>query len=501
MKRWLVVPFAAMFLMTAFIPASSAAEASVVFLGQGQSDALQLSLPLLNLLPGVNGLLGTLAKGLTVGHDETTFEGLAPAQANGLAIGVCALLGNNLLSLPNVGSGALPGNLPALGALPVLGGLPCTGSDQVESASTGNQGSSTQQCGTNLNIAILTIKTACASSFSAVVDGRPTSANTSGVAEIDISLVPTVLGTLGLNNLLGSLGLGSLTGGGSGGTAGPLGNLPIVGPLVNQLLGGLLTPVLQGSLGGNLTGNQSTDLLGAVTGLVQQVLGGVGNLVSLQLGNGASNLTANGSASTESAQAAGATIGLIGNLIQVSVGAANSQVVWDDATGQATSSAAPAVAHIKVGDPLNLTGAPLLDLPVSIPSLSGLLGGLLSSTDQAGDLTLLAGTPLQTQIKVASATPSATGANVTAQSTGVGIDALEGLGASSAGAYDGGLRLNLASASASVAGNIAKVQSAAPALPITGGPTYVFWAGGLVVATAAAHVLRKSRRLRAGSRA
>lgn len=500
MKRWLVVPFAAMFLMTAFIPASSAAEASVVFLGQGQSDALQLSLPLLNLIPGVNGLLGTLAKGLTVGHDETTFEGLAPAQANGLAIGVCALLGNSLLSLPNVGSGALPGNLPALGSLPVLGGLPCTGSDQVESASTGNQGSTTQQCGTNLNIAVLTIKTACASSYSAVVDGRPTSANTSGVAEIDISLIPTVLGSLGLNNLLGSLGLGQLTGGGSG-TAGPLGNLPLVGPLVNQLLGGLLTPVLQGSLGNNLTGNQSTDLLGAVTGLVQQVLGGVGNLVSLQLGNGSSVLTANGSASTESAQAAGATIGLIDNLVQISVGAANSQVVWDDATGQATSSAAPAIAHIKVGDPLNLTGAPLLDLPVSIPSLSGLLGGLLSSTDQAGDLTLLAGTPLQTQIKVASATPSATGANVTAQSTGVGIDALEGLGASSPSAFDGGLRLNLASSSASVAGNIAKVQSAAPALPITGGPTYVFWAGGLVVATAAAHILRKSRRLRAGARA
>jgi hypothetical protein len=159
------------------------------------------------------------------------------------------------------------------------------------------------------------------------------------------------------------------------------------------------------------------------------------------------------------------------------------------------------VAHVRVGDPLNLTGAPLLDLPVALPSLNGLLGGLLTQTDQAGDLTLLAGTPLQTTIKIASATPAATGRNVSASSDGVSILALQGLGASSPTAMDGGIRLRLASSSAAVAGDILKVQAAAPSLPITGGSTYVFLAGAAVMAVAAGHVFRSSRRLRAKARA
>lgn len=492
MKRLLVVPIVVMFLMTAFIPASSAATAQVVFLGQGQANALELKLPLLNVVPGISSLLGSLTKGLTVGNTETTFEGLNPVEAQGLAIGVCSLLGSNLLNLPAV-NGTLPGSLPGLGALPVLGTLPCTGQDQVESDSTANQGSTTQSCGTNLNLAILDIQTACASSYSTAASGRPESANNAGVAEIDVNLVSGVLGNLGLNNLLGTLGLGNLTGGGSGVT-GTLSSLPVVGPLVNQLVGGLLGPVLQGNLGGTLSSGQSTDLLSSVTNLLQQVLSGAGNLLSIKLGQSSSILSNNGSASTESSSAAGATIGLIDNLIQVTVGSANTQVVWNDATGQASSSATPAIANVQIANPL--TGGSLLNLPVTIPNLSGLLGGLLSSTDQAGDLTLLAGTPLQTTIKVASATPASTGASVTAQSTGVGIDALQGLGASAPGAYDGGLDLNLANANSSMAGNIAKVQSAAPALPITGGPIYVYLAGAAVVAVAAAHVLRSSRKLR-----
>jgi hypothetical protein len=491
-KRLLVVPIVVMFLMTAFIPASSAATAQVVFLGQGQANALELKLPLLNILPGVSSLLGSLTKGLTVGNTETTFEGLNPVQAQGLAIGVCSLLGSNLLNLPSVG-GTLPGTLPGLGALPVLGSLPCTGQDQVESDSTANQGSTTQQCGTNLSIAILDIQTACADSYSSAASGRPVDQSNAGVAEIDVSLIPSVLGTLGLNNLLGTLGLGNVTGG--SGVTGTLSGLPIVGPLVNQLVGGLLGPVLQGNLGNTLSSGQSSDLLGSVTNLLQQVLGGAGNLLSLKLGQSSSVLSNNGSASTESSSAAGATIGLIDNLIQITVGSANTQVVWNDATGQASSSATPAIANVQIANPL--TGGSLLNLPITVPNLSGLLGGLLSSTDQAGDLTLLAGTPLQTTIKVASATPASTGASVTAQSTGVGIDALQGLGSSSPSAYDGGIDLNLANANSSMAGNIAKVQSAAPALPITGGPTYVFLAGAAVVAVAAGHVLRSSRKLRA----
>jgi hypothetical protein len=180
------------------------------------------------------------------------------------------------------------------------------------------------------------------------------------------------------------------------------------------------------------------------------------------------------------------------------VGAANSTVSWNDATGQATGDASPAIARIKIANPLG--GGSLLDLPLTIPSLGGLLSlGGLTQADQSGNLTLLAGTPLETTIKVASSTPHQTGRNVTSSSDGVSILALKGLGASSLGAMDGGLRLRLASSSASVAGDILKTQAAAPSLPITGGPTYVFLAGAAFMAVAAAHVLRNSRRIRAAA--
>ncbi|HMC09485.1 MAG TPA: hypothetical protein VKL22_09230 [Actinomycetota bacterium] len=494
MKRLLILPVAMMFLLTAFVPASSAADsANVVFMGQGSSNALDLSVPLLNILPNVLGNLGALGKGITVGHSETVYEGLNNPSVNGLATGVCALLGNNILSLPATG-GNLPGNLPALGGIPNIAGI-CGGQNQVASTSAGDHGSTTPKC-QDLTIAILSIKTACASSYSTIDGGRPVSQNNAGVAEINVALVPNVLGSLGLNNLLSTLGLGQL-GGASNTVSSITSQLPIVGQLVNGLLG----PVLQGNLGSVLTPAQNTDLLGSVTGLLQNVLGNAGNLLTLQLGTGSSVLSNNGAASQETTQAAGAHIGLIANLISIDVGAAQSQVVWNDATGQATADASPAVAHVKVGDPLNLTGKPLLDLPVALPSLNNLLGGLLTQSDQAGNLTLLAGTPLETTIKVASATPHSTGRNVSASSDGVSIFALKGLGASSPSAMDGGLRLRLASSSAAVAGDVLKVQAAAPSLPITGGRTYVFLAGAAVMAVAAGHVLRSSRRLRAKARA
>ena len=499
MKRLVVVPVVMMFLLAALVPAASADTPNVVFMGQGQSNALNLSVPLLNSLPtsilsGILGNLGALGKGITAGHTESTFEGLSNASVNGLAIGLCGLLGQNLLSLPATG-GTLPGTLPALGGLPNLGGL-CNGQTQATSSSVGSHGSTTQAC-SDLNIAILDIKTSCSQSYSTIDGGRPVSQNNAGVAEIDVALLPNVLGGLGLNSLLGSLGLGNLL----GGTTTTAGSLPVVsqlpvGPLVDNLLNGLLKGVA-GSAGVPLATN---DLVSTLTNTLQQVLGNAGNLITIRLGSGSSVVSNNGSATQETTQAAGAHIGLIADLIQINVGAANSTVSWNDATGQASGDASPAIATITIANPLG--GAPLLDLPLSLPSLSGLLGGLggLTQADQSGDLTLLAGTPLETTIKIASATPHQSGRNVTSSSDGVSILALKGLGASALGAMDGGLRLQLASSSASVAGDILKVQAAAPSLPITGGPTYVFLAGAAFMAVAAAHVIRKSRRLRAGAK-
>lgn len=505
MKRLLVVPIVVMFLMTAFVPASSA-DASVVFLGQAQSDALKVAVPLLNNLPLVGGLLsttslGNLTGGITVGHTENTFEGLSPApQAKGLAIGVCALLGHALMSLPAV-SGALPGSLPSLPAVPTLGSLPCTGADQIISDSTGAQGDTTQHCGTDLAIAILDLKTACAQSFSSVANGRPIGENNAGVAELHLSLLSNVLGTGGLSSLLGSLGGGLVNG------------LPVVGPIVSNTVGGTLTGLVPGLLGpllgqqngsgGVLGGTQATDLLSSVTNLLQGALGNLGDLLTIKLGQGSTVITNNGAATQDTAHAAGATIGLLANLIQVTVGESTSQVTWNDTTGSASAHASPALAHLTIGNPL---GGTLLDLPIDLSGLTNGLGSTLGglgvvSTDAQHDLILLKGTPLQTTIGISTATDDATGPSVSASSSALTVKALQGLGASSPTAFDGGIIVDLASTSASVAGNIAKVQSASSPLPITGGRDYVFLAGAGILALGAAQMLRGSRKVRANAKA
>src|SRR5260370_7552028 len=111
-----------MFLLAALVPAASADTPNVVFMGQGQSNALNLSVPLLNSLPtsilsGILGNLGALGKGITAGHTESTFEGLSNASVNGLAIGLFGLLGPNLPSLPTTPA-TPPPTLPPLAALP-----------------------------------------------------------------------------------------------------------------------------------------------------------------------------------------------------------------------------------------------------------------------------------------------------------------------------------------------------------------------------------------------
>lgn len=493
MKRLLVVPVVTLFLLTAFVPASSADAPSVVFMGQGRATALNASAPLLNILGGLNlplvgNVLGTLAKGMTVSYAETTFEGNANPQANGLALGLCGLLGNSILSLPSLTNGNFTSNLPALGAIPSLGGLGCAGSSQATSSSVGDQGSSTPKCASALSLAIITLQTGCASSTSSVASGRAVSNSTAGVAELKVSLVSGILGQLGLDKILAPLGIGGVSG-----TVGSItSGLPIVGNLVN----GLLAPLTQNALGTPLTPGQTGDLLGSVTNLLQSVLGNAGDLLTVSLGPSSSILSSAGATSVHTTTASGATIKILGGLLQVDLSPSTSSVTWNDATSSATGHATAALANIKVGDLGGLTGG-LLNLPINLPDVTGLLSGLLKSQDANGNLVLLGGTPLQTTIGLGHATPDSTGRSVTSAASGLTIKALQGLGATSLAAMDGGLNLELASTSASAGGDTFKTAAAAPALPITGGPTYVFLAGAAFMAVAAAHVLRSSRRLRA----
>jgi len=188
--------------------------------------------------------------------------------------------------------------------------------------------------------------------------------------------------------------------------------------------------------------------------------------------------------------AAGSQVGLLGltNRSDRRLGhrrrlAAKALATWNDVTGTASSKLHSRGRHAQVKDLLNLVPGDYLISTVD----AGLLNGLLAP---------LSGTILDSGIELASATPPQQGNNVVASTSGVALRLLRGLGESAVGARDGGLSLRLAAADVRLAGDIVKAAVVAPALPTTGGATYLFLAGAAILATGAGVVGRKGRKLR-----
>jgi hypothetical protein len=233
------------------------------------------------------------------------------------------------------------------------------------------------------------------------------------------------------------------------------------------------------------------DLQGAVQGVLDQLKGaGIAKLATIQAGVSNTDLTNEGGITNVVSQAAGTKVGLLGltnalsdGLVIVDVSLAKALASWNDATGTANSSATPAIATIKVKDLLNLVPGDYLTSAVDAGALNGLLAPL-------------AGTVLDSAIELASATPAQQGNNVVASTSGVALRLLRGLGESAAGSRDGGLTLRLAAADVRVAGDLVKAAQVAPALPVTGGSTYLFLAGAAALAAASPLVARKARKLR-----
>lgn len=440
MKKVAVFVVTFVFVLTAFAPTSSGLEAKPVFKGEGAARALDLSLPILNALPA----LGQDFKGLTLGLTSSTFS--SDPKANGIAIGSCGLLQSGL-SLPN---------LPAQ--------LPCS-NDSVESSAApdGNAGDGNATCASALKLAIVNLVTSCANSLSKIEGGRPVSLNNGGVADLNLDLAD-------LSNLLG------------------LNVQDTTNQVVNTVTG-LLTNVL-GTVQG-VAPVAPADLKGAVENFLEQIKDvNVAKLATIKAGLASTDVTNQGQITNVVSQAAGAKIGLLGitnaledGLVIVDVSAAKAIANWNDVTGIAEASATPALATIRVKDLLNLVPGDYLQSTVDASALNSLLQPL-------------AGTILDSSIELASATPPQKGSNVVASTSGVGLRLLRGVGESSAGARDGGIVLRVAAADVKLAGDIMKAIPAKPALPVTGGPTYVFLVGAAMLGAAAPFLARLGRRLR-----
>jgi hypothetical protein len=201
--------------------------------------------------------------------------------------------------------------------------------------------------------------------------------------------------------------------------------------------------------------------LNPVTSTVTDLLNQLGNTKTLavNIGDSSSSLASTAASVTASSTAQGGEVDILGldntPLAKIVVGSASAQAVYDRVTGHATPTFNPA----------------LVTVTITPPSASGLKPETLTVAPGVTQ-TILAGTPLQSTITVAGgSTATNPDGSVTATAAGVELNLLQGLGASSATAYDGGIDLALAKATASVGGTpaVAAVASpAAPSLPFTG---------------------------------
>lgn len=448
MRRFALAALAAALVLGSLAPAALAAEAQVSFQGVGVARALDLSVPALNALP-VSAVQNFT--GLTVGATFAQFNGIGSARAVGQAIGHCGLL-------------------PSAVSLPVVGSA-CSQESMEVSASDADNGDGQARC-QNLGIGIVNLATSCANSRSFIDAGRPAGSNQGGVAEVNIGLDLALLKSLGL----------------------PLDVQATKDQVVNTVVGLVNQVVATVPAVQQLTGTQVNDLVGKINTLLDQIIKGTGKLATIKVGLATTDVTNQGVVTTVTSTAMGAKIGLLGiadalsdGLVIIDVSAAKATALWNDATGQAEAFATPAIATIKVKDLLGLVNpGGYITASVEAPALMNVLAPLN-------------GTPLETTIELASATPKQVGQSVSAATSGVGIHALKGLGASSLGATDGGLSLRLASASVSMSGDIVKAETVSAPLPLTGGPTHAYIALAAILAVGAPMFLRTARRVRASA--
>jgi hypothetical protein len=466
MRRFAVSLTSLVLVASALVPAASATETLTAFRGAGTARALDLSLPLLRSLPLLGGLssesvsplgavpaVNQLLKGLTVGLTSGVFA--SQPTASGAAIGLCGLLpdGVGLPPLP------LP-PLPMLPSLPV--DIPCTKSSvETSSAPDGNPGDGMDSCSEQLQIALVNLTTSCANSASRIESGMPVTLNKGGIALLNLQLA----------NLPELLGLNV--------TATKDALIDQVSTVLGSVLGTVqgLAPVAP------------VDLKGAVESLLAQVKAlDLTRLATIQAGTTSTNATTQGNGTSVVAEAAGGKVGLLGitnpltdGLVIIDVSAAKAVASWDNVTGQASSSATPAVATVQVRDLLNLVPGDYLT--AAIPALD--LNNILAP---------LAGTPLASSVELASATPAQNGQNVVASTSGVMLRLLKGFGESAPGARDGGIVLRFAAADATVTGEVVNAVVAAP-LPHTGGPTTAFMLGALLLGIGGTTLALLRRRL------
>lgn len=324
-----------------------------------------------------------------------------------------------------------------------------------------------------------TVKTATANSSAQTVDGGSGCATALPVADIvNLGLACGSAKASVANQLPVASSEGSIVG------------LSVDGQTALSNLDAVTTPIGDALSGALDTVCQTLDATCAATTTVQDLVTSVLKTQTLtaSVGKSDSSVVTDASKIVSSASASGAQIKLLplpqvnglpstDPVATISVGAATATATYDRAAGKSTAKPDPAL--VKVTFNTVLTQAL----------------GLNELTVAPGqDITILKGTPLESRIVVGAGHTdvSADGKTASAVADGVALYLLEPLGASSATALDGGIRIELAHAEAGI-GGVPAVTSPAPVvpkietpreLPRTGGNPLIPLAGVVVLGAA-----------------
>jgi hypothetical protein len=165
------------------------------------------------------------------------------------------------------------------------------------------------------------------------------------------------------------------------------------------------------------------------------VAGVVPDPVVITLGESTSSVTTTASKVTSAALGRGARITVLplplfpNGLLQVIVGDSTTSATYDRVAGTSTADYKAAVASLSV-------------LGVNVPISPNI------------NLTLLAGTPLESTILLGAGGTTTQGKESRAWADGISVHLLKGLGETSANARDGGILLSLAHATSAIGGNL-----------------------------------------------
>jgi len=361
--------------------------------------------------------------------------------ASGTALKL-SVLGQSLTA--GISSAQIASNLTAKAlAVGQLAPVP-TAQQQVEVNGDGQTQAPAQQCGTPplptlpAPFPALTADLACSSVIAGVKNGQPTALAQGTVATLTADAAATFTTVL----------------------------KPVLAP-VQQIFGQL---------------NQIAPGLDPATATVSQLLNVLQNTQTLGIHLGSSNSMVQAVAGEVTALSVSQggeidILGIGGNPVaKIVIGSSQTEAIYNRASGAAKPSFDPALVTVTV-NPLSATGLAAQTLTVA----------------PGQTLTILQGTPLQSTITVADGTSTVNkDGSVTAVADGVSLDLLQGLGASSATATDGGIDLALAESTASVGGKpalaaapVVAASSITPppvkALPFTGStPTLPLAGAGLL---------------------